>query len=64
MHENYEMKDHQDAKISALFCGDKMHEFYDRLGIPAYLLVSPLHDKIGTSVDRDANEWKVRPGNT
>lgn len=32
--------------------------------VPTYLLVNPLHDKIGTSVDRDANEWKVRPGNT
>lgn len=29
-----------------------------------YLFVKPLHDKIGTSLDKDANEWKVCPGNT
>lgn len=52
------------GKPRACVPASKRRSFIIILHAPTYLLVSPLHDKIGTSVDRDANEWKVRPGNT
>lgn len=65
--ENYTLS----LRVKILECQAKSRGFQHRntgvlqsLHVPTYLLVSPLHDKIGTSVDRDANEWKVRPGNT